>query len=126
MVINSSDNAINSPIAGTNCYLYVAITALQNMATIQCTFLDGQAYSCLINCSSVPSGPYSYSYLTDSGLVVFGVLNNLTSGHKYYCKVAAVKVSVKDNENMTLRTNFTTLSLITGNESSLESFFIIL
>eukprot|EP00731_Ephydatia_muelleri_P009771 Em0005g357a len=102
----------NSP---SNCYLYVTISALQNTATFQCIFLDGQEHYCLFNCSSEQFAPYSHSNITKSGLVVFGVLNGLTSGHRYYCRAAAVNDAMavsNENESMTMHINFSTLSTI--------------
>ena len=91
----------------------MTVTALHTMATIQCTFLDGQPYRCLINCASEQFGSYSRYVLTESGLVVSGVLYNLTSGHRYYCKAAPVNV---ERINMTVMVNFTTLSAMKGNQ----------
>eukprot|EP00731_Ephydatia_muelleri_P009764 Em0005g350a len=94
----------NSP---SNCYLYVTISALQNMATFK--------HYCLFNCSSEQFAPYSHSNITKSGLVVFGVLNGLTSGHRYYCRAAAVNDAMavpNENESMTMHINFSTLSTI--------------
>ena len=85
------------------------------MATIQCTFLDGQPYRCLINCGPEQFGLYSSYVLTERGLVVSGVLYNLTSGHRYYCKAVPFNVAISENENTTVMTNFTTLSAIKGN-----------
>ena len=86
------------------------------MATIQCTLLDGQPYRCLINCGPEQFGSYSRYVLTESGLVVSGVLYNLTSGHRYYCKAALLNaVKSHENENTTVMTNFTTLAAIKGN-----------
>ena len=85
------------------------------MATIQCTFLDGQPYRCLINCGPEQFGLYSRYVLTESGLVVSSVLYNLTSGHRYYCKAVPFNSAISENENMTVMTNFTTLSAIKGN-----------
>ena len=87
------------------------------MATIQCTFLDGQPYRCVINCGPDQFSLYSSYVLTESGLVVSGVLYNLTSGHRYYCKAAPFNTTIScENENMTVMTNFTTLSAINGND----------
>ena len=88
------------------------------MATIRCIFLDGREHYCLINCSSEQLAPYSHSNVTNSGLVVFGVLNGLTSGHRYYCRAAAVNAPMAmpyEYENMTMHVNFSTLSAIKGN-----------
>ena len=82
------------------------------MATVQCTFLDGQPYNCLVNCASEQLGSYSRYVLTESGLVVSGVLYSLTSGHRYYCKAAPVNA---ERINMTVMVNFTTLSAMKGN-----------
>ena len=98
----------------SNCFLYVSVTALQNVATVQCTFLDGQPYRCLINCASEQFGSYSRYVLTESGLVVSGVLYNLTSGHRYYCK--AVPLNTAISVSTTVVTNFATLSAIKGNK----------
>ena len=88
------------------------------MATIQCILLDGREHYCLIKCSSEQFAPYSHSNITSSGLVVFGVLNGLTSGHRYYCRAAAVNAAMtvpNENESMTKYINFSTLSTIKGN-----------
>ena len=59
-----------------------------------------------------------FTNITKSGLVVFGVLNGLTSGHRYYCRAAAVNDEMtvpNENENMTMHLNFSTLSTIKSN-----------
>ena len=98
------------------------------MATIQCIFLDGQEHYCLFNCSSKQFAPYSHSNITKSGLVVFGVLNGLTSGHRYYCRAAVVNDAMavpNENENMTMYINFSTLSTIKSNVHIGTAFYLL-